>query len=70
MLLRQMKYFVAVVESNGFTAAAERCYVSQSAISQQISALENELGVSLISRDGRKFLLLPRANISIAAARP
>ena len=59
MLLRQMKYFVAVVESNGFTAAAERCYISQSAISQQISALENELGVSLLSRDGRKISLTP-----------
>ena len=55
MLLRQMKYFVAVVECNGFTAAAERCYISQSAISQQISSLEGELGVSLLKRDGRKI---------------
>lgn len=59
MLLRQMKYFVAVVECNGFTAAAERCYISQSAISQQISSLEEELGVSLLVREGRKISVTP-----------
>lgn len=41
MLLRQMQYFVSVVECNSFTEAAERCFVSQSAISQQIKALES-----------------------------
>ena len=59
MLLRQMKYFVAVVECNGFTAAAEKCYISQSAISQQISALEEELGVPLFKREGRKITVTP-----------
>ena len=33
MLLRQMKYFVAVIDCNSFTEAAEQCYISQSAIS-------------------------------------
>ena len=55
MLLRQMQYFVSVVECNSFTEAAERCFVSQSAISQQIKALESELGVSLILRKNRGF---------------
>ena len=45
MLLKQMKYFISVVECNSFTEAAEQCYISQSAISQQIKALEQELGV-------------------------
>ncbi len=48
MLLRQMKYFSAVVDCNSFTEAAEQCYISQSAISQQIQALETNLGVLLI----------------------
>lgn len=55
MLLRQIKYFVKVLECNSFTEAAEQCYISQSAISQQINALEKELGVKLLQREGRKF---------------
>lgn len=59
MLFRQMKYFTAVVDCNSFTEAAEQCYISQSAISQQIRALEKELGVELIHRENRKFTLTP-----------
>ena len=54
-----MKYFTAVVECGSFTEAAEQCYISQSAISQQIRALEKELGVELIHRENRKFTLTP-----------
>lgn len=54
MLLRQMKYFVAVVECRSFTEAAAQCYISQSAISQQIQTLERELGAELIHRENRK----------------
>lgn len=57
LLFRQMRYFTAVVDFNSFTEAAEQCYISQSAISQQIRALENELGVELIHRENRKFSL-------------
>ncbi len=59
MLLQRIKYFVTIVECNSFTEAAEQCYISQSAISQQISALEDELKVRLYRRDGRKFALTP-----------
>ena len=59
MLLKQMKYFISVVECNSFTEAAEQCYISQSAISQQIKALEQELGVDLIKRNNRQFTLTP-----------
>ena len=59
MLLRQMKYFIAVVECNSFTEAAEQYYISQSAISQQIQSLEKELGVELIHREKRRFTLTP-----------
>lgn len=59
MLFRQMKYFAAVVDCGSFTEAADQCYISQFAISQQIQALEKELGVELIHRENRKFTLTP-----------
>lgn len=59
MLLKQMKYFVAVVDCNSFTEAAEACFISQSAVSQQIQALEKELGVKLLHREHRRFFLTP-----------
>ena len=40
MLLRQIKYFVTVVDTGSFTEAAEECFISQTAISQQILSLE------------------------------
>lgn len=57
MLLKQMRYFCAVVDAGGFTRAADEIYVSQSAISQQVGALEKELGVQLLNRKGRSFTL-------------
>ena len=63
MLLQRIKYFVTVVDCNSFTEAAEQCYISQSAISQQLNALETELGVKLYNRTGRKFTLTPRRRI-------
>jgi DNA-binding transcriptional LysR family regulator len=59
MLLRQLYYFTKVVEFNSFTEAAEECFISQSAISQQIQALEADLGVNLMIRENRKFSLTP-----------
>ncbi len=59
MLLKQIKYFQAVAESKNFYLAAEKCYISQSAISQQIKKLENELGVKLLERHNRTFSLTP-----------
>lgn len=59
MLLRQMEYFLAVVDCGNFYEAGERCHVSQSAISQQIKKLEEELGVQLLDRHNRTFSLTP-----------
>lgn len=56
-MLRQIKYFQAVVKYNSFSEAAEVCHISQSAISQQVKALENELGFLLLKRKNRKFEL-------------
>ena len=49
----QVKYFVAISETLNFTRAAEKCHVSQPALTQAIKRLEEELGGKLISRDGR-----------------
>lgn len=59
MLFRQIEYLQAVVECRSFYAAAERCHVSQSAISQQIKKLEEELEVQLLNRHNRTFSLTP-----------
>jgi DNA-binding transcriptional LysR family regulator len=53
MELRYLKYFVTVAERQNFTRAAEELHVAQSAISQQIKSLEEELGVSLLRRNKR-----------------
>lgn len=57
MLLRQMKYFVSVVDNRSFSEAGVECFISQSAISQQMKALEDELDVELIRRSNRRFQL-------------
>ena len=59
MLLKQMKYFITIVDCHSFTEAAEQCFISQSAISQQIKSLEKELGIRLFERNKRQFSLTP-----------
>lgn len=58
-MIRQIRYFQAVVQCNSFSEAAEQCHISQSAISQQIQALEREIGFLLLERKNRKFTLTP-----------
>lgn len=50
MELRELSAFVAVVEEGGMSAASRRLHVSQSALSQTVSALEREVGVQLLER--------------------
>lgn len=55
MELRQLRYFVALVDTRSFTHAAESLYVSQSTLSEQVGALERELGVQLVTRAHKKI---------------
>lgn len=57
MNIRNLEYFIKVVDTNSFTKAAEELFISQSAISQQIKALEDELGFPLMIRNRKGFEL-------------
>lgn len=57
MNINQLEYFVSAARHLSFTKAAEECCVVQSAISQQIGALEAELGFALFNRSRRKIAL-------------
>lgn len=50
MELRQLKYLLSIGEEGTFTAAAEKLFISQSALSQQVKSMEEELGVPLFDR--------------------
>lgn len=68
-MIRQMRYYIAVVENGSFSEAAEACHISQSAISQQVKALEDELGTALLLRHGRRFELTPAGRFFYLRAR-
>ncbi len=59
MDLKALGYFVAVVETGSFTAAAERCYVAQPSISHAVSKLESELQLTLLMREKRGVTATP-----------
>ncbi len=59
MDFRQLRYFLAVGEEASFSRAAERCFISQSAISHQVAKLEQEVGAKLFERSTRAVKLTP-----------
>ncbi|WP_335934831.1 LysR family transcriptional regulator [Streptomyces sp. PTD5-9] len=74
MELRQLHYFVTVVEEGGFTRAAARLHLAQPGLSAQIRQLERELGQPLLDRTGRSVTptevgraVLPYARAALAA---
>ena len=61
MDLRQLEILQAIAETGSFTASGRKLHVSQSAISRQISLLEEELGEPLFLRVGRQVRMTPAA---------
>ena len=53
MTLRQLRYFVKIVELGNMTKAAESLFVAQPALGMQIRQLEEDLGVALLIRHSR-----------------
>jgi DNA-binding transcriptional LysR family regulator len=67
--LRQMRYFAAVAEHGSFTRAAQDLHVAQQAVSQQVKALEQLLGVTLLERSSRRVTLTPEGVVFLADCR-
>ena len=69
MNLNRLEYFVAAAEELNFTRAAERMFISQTAMTQQIRALEEHIGVPLFTRDHHHVELTAAGRVYLNEAR-
>lgn len=69
MDLKQIAYFLKIVDAGSFSAAADELYISQSSLSKQIMALEKELGFLLFERSKRKIAVTPAGKTFLPHAR-
>ena len=69
MEIRQLKAFLAIAETNTFTAGARRMNVTQAAISMQIRQLEDEVGIPLFTRTPRRVILTEAGEYLMERAR-
>lgn len=69
MNINQLRYFVAVAEHRSFTKAANQYYLSQTAVTQQVRALEDTLGVRLLDRNSRPVSLTPAGTVFLKEAK-
>jgi LysR family transcriptional regulator, hydrogen peroxide-inducible genes activator len=67
--VRQLEYLIAVADHRNFRRAAESVGVSQPALSAQIQAVEDELGVQVFERDRRRVLITPHGAEIVTRAR-
>lgn len=70
MTIKQLHYFIAVAEAKSFTHAARNYFIAQTAMSQQISSLEKELGFRLFHRTNRTVELTEGGTILFEKLRP
>lgn len=68
MTITQIKYFLAILEYGGFSAAADEMYISQSSLSKQIKSLEAEMGLELFVRSNNKVSLTPAGDLFLKYA--
>ncbi len=57
LTLKQFQYFIKIVEEGSFTAASEKLFIAQSALSRQIKLLEEEIDFQLFDRTDKKIKL-------------
>lgn len=69
MEIRQIQYFLSIVETGSFSSAADEHYISQSSLSKKIIALEKELGIPLFDRSKRKVFLTDAGGAFLEHAR-
>jgi LysR family transcriptional regulator, low CO2-responsive transcriptional regulator len=69
MNLKQLEVFINVAESGSFSKGAEATFITQSTVSQHISALESEFGIKLLDRTGKGALLTEGGKILLEQAR-
>lgn len=69
MEIYQLQYFIKTAEVLHFTKAAELCFVTQSGLSQQIKKLEEELGLPLFKRIGKKVQLTEAGSVFLIHAK-
>lgn len=69
MNFRDLEYLVAVAELSHFGRAAERCHVSQSALSLQLQKLERDIGVQLLERTSRSVVVTEAGRETVERAR-
>jgi len=69
MDLRQLKFFLEIADCGGFTKAAEKLFIAQSALSTAIKKLEEELGAELFNRQNKRITLTYEGEIFALRAR-
>jgi DNA-binding transcriptional LysR family regulator len=69
MNIKHLEHFIAVVETGSFSRAAQRLYITQSALSRSIQSLEEELGARLLDRIGKRNQTTPLGESMLVRAR-